>query len=113
MINTTGDTFVQKNFPSANRIAFRAMKDAAYSLKNRTVDLFIHDAPAIAWLISENEAELKGFWQLWNVEYLAWGIRRGDQDLLASVNRVLLQWKNDGTLDKVLSHWVPYLKRVQ
>jgi len=112
MVNTTGDAFVQRNFPDAIRISFRTMNDAAYALKNRRIDLFIHDAPAIAWLVSENEAELKGFWQLWNVEYLGWGLRRGDQDLLASVNSILTKWKNDGTLDKVLNQWVPYLKKV-
>jgi len=70
MVNTTGDAFVQRNFPNAVRIAFRTMRDVVYALKNRRIDLFIHDAPAIAWLVSENEAELKGFWELWNVEYL-------------------------------------------
>jgi polar amino acid transport system substrate-binding protein len=112
MVNTTGDVFVQRNFPNATRIAFRTMKDAVYALKNRRIDLFIHDAPAIAWLVSENEAELKGFWQLWNVEYLGWGIRREDQDLLAFVNRILSKWKNEGTLDRVLNQWVPHMKRV-
>ncbi len=112
MINTTGDAFVQRNFPDSVRISFRTMSDAVYALKNRRIDFFIHDAPAIAWLVSENEAELKGFWQLWNVEYLGWGLRRGDQNLLSSVNSILTKWKNDGTLDKVLNHWVPYLKKI-
>jgi len=111
MANTTGDVFVQRNFPNSMRIGFRTMRDAVYALKNRRIDLFIHDAPAIAWLVSQNEADLKGFWQLWNVEYLGWGLRRGDQDFLSSVNSILTRWKNDGTLDKVLNHWVPYSKK--
>ncbi len=112
MVNTTGDVFVQRNFPDAIRISLRRMNEAVYSLKTRRIDLFIHDAPAIAWLVSENEADLKGFWQLWNVEYLGWGIRREDQDFLTSVNSTLSKWKNDGTLDRVLNQWVPYMKRV-
>jgi hypothetical protein len=32
---------------------------AVYALKNHRIDFFIHDAPAIAWLVSENEAELE------------------------------------------------------
>lgn len=112
MVNTTADAFVQRNFPDAVRISFRTMSDAVYALKSRRIDFFIHDAPAIAWLVSENEAELKGFWQLWDVEYLGWGLRRGDQDLLASVNSILARWKNDGTLDKVLDQWVPYRKKI-
>jgi polar amino acid transport system substrate-binding protein len=112
MVNTTGEAFVQRNLPNAIRIAFRTIKDAVHALKTRRIDLFIHDAPAIAWLVSENEAELKGFWQLWNVEYLGWGLRRENQDLLASVNAILSQWKKDGTLDKVLNQWVPYMNRL-
>jgi polar amino acid transport system substrate-binding protein len=112
MVNTTGDVFVQRNLPNATRIAFRTIKDAVFALKTRRIDLFIHDAPAVAWLVSENEAELKGFWQLWNVEYLGWGLRRENQDLLASVNAILSQWKKDGTLDKVLNRWVPYMKQL-
>jgi len=111
MVNTTGDSFVQRYFPNAVRRVFRTMDDAVIALKNRRIDLFVHDAPAIAWLVSENEAELRGFWQLWNVEYLGWGLGRENQDLLASVNSILSKWKNDGTLDKVLSQWVPYMKR--
>jgi len=112
MVNTTGDAFVQRNFPDAIRISFRTMNEAVYALKNHRIDLFIHDAPAIAWLVSENEAELKAFWQLWNVENLGWGIRREDQGFLASVNSILSRWKNDGTLDKVLNQWVPYMKKM-
>ena len=88
------------------------MNEAVYALKNHRIDLFIHDAPAIAWLVSENEAELKGLWKLWNVEYLGWGIRRENEYLLAFVNSILTKWKNDGTLDKVLNQWVPYMKRL-
>ncbi len=112
MVNTTGDAFVQRNLPNANRIAFRTLKDVVFALKTRRSDLFVHDAPVIAWLVSENEAELKGFWQLWNVEYLGWGLRRGNQDLLASVNAILSQWKKDGTLEKVLNQWVPFMKQL-
>jgi len=112
MANTTGDAFVQRNFPSATRIPFRTIKDAVFALKNRRIDLFVHDAPAIAWLVSENEADLKGFWQLWNVEYLGWGIGRENQGLLTSVNAILGKWKKDGTLDSVLNQWVPYMKRL-
>jgi ABC-type amino acid transport substrate-binding protein len=113
MVNTTGDVFVQRALPDAIRVPFRTIKDAAVALKARRIDLFIHDAPAIAWLVSENEADLKGLWQLWNVEYLAWGLRRENQDLLASVNGILSQWKKDGTLDKILDHWVPYMKQLK
>ncbi len=111
MVNTTGSAFVQSNFPHAVTRVFRTLDEAGIALKRRRIDLFIHDAPAIAWLVSENEAELKGLWQLWNVEHLGWGMARENRDLLVSINAILARWKNDGTLETVLNRWVPYAKR--
>jgi len=109
--DTTGEAFVRRTFPKATRIiALSKANDAPDELKNRYIDLFIHDASSIVWLASENEAELKGFWKPLNEEYLAWGIRKGNQKLLSQVNAVLKKWKEDGTLNKVLSKWLPYLK---
>jgi polar amino acid transport system substrate-binding protein len=106
---TTGDVFVQRNFPNARRVALSIASDGALALRRRTIDVFVHDGPAIAWLVSANEADLTGIWQPLNRENLAWGIRR-DDPLLAQVNDVLATWKRDGTLTDVLVRWLPYLK---
>jgi len=108
---TTGEAYVRANFDKAVRIAaFSDMSSALYDLKTRRIDLFVHDAPAIVWLVSENEGTLKGLWQLLNEEYLGWGMRTDDRELLVRVNAILNKWKNDGTLREVLSRWLPYWK---
>ncbi len=111
--NTTGDAFVQKNLLRANRSAFTNISDAVFALKQRKIDLFIHDAPAIAWTVSENEASLQALWQFLNEDYLAWGVRYDDEDFLITINKVLKVWKSDGTLDRELVRWLPYLKRIR
>jgi polar amino acid transport system substrate-binding protein len=103
---TTGDVFVQRNLPNARRITLTRASDGALALKRRTADLFVHDAPAIVWLVSENEADLAGLWVLLTREDLAWGMRRGDP-LLATVNAALRKWKADGTLAQWLARWLP------
>jgi ABC-type amino acid transport substrate-binding protein len=108
---TTGDVFVQQNFPNARRVALSRASDGALALRNRTIDVFVHDGPSIAWLVSANEADLAGLWQPLNRENLAWGIRRDDSQLLAQVNEILAAWKRDGTLADVLARWLPYLRR--
>jgi len=109
---TTGEVFVRANFTRAQQIISMAKAgDSVYPIKNRRIDLFIYDAPAIAWLVSENEADLKGFWEPFNEEYLAWAVKRGDKELLARVNSTIRKWKNDGTMRDVLKHWLPYLKQ--
>jgi ABC-type amino acid transport substrate-binding protein len=108
---TTGEAFVRKNFLNAlGVIAFPKAADAVYLLKNMKIDIMVYDAPSIVWLVSENEGILKGFWQPLNVEYLGWGIRSDDQQLLTQVNTTLKKWKTDGTLREVFGKWLPYWK---
>ena len=108
--NTTGEAYVRGNFLNAATIVPLAKaNDAGLALKNRRIDLFVNDAPSIAWLVSENET-LKGFWEPLNEEYLGWGMRRDDSKLLMQVNFILGNWKKSGTLKEVLSKWLPYWK---
>jgi polar amino acid transport system substrate-binding protein len=110
---TTADAFVQKNFANARRVAVAEIRHAAQELKNKRIDLFMADGPGIVWLVSENEAELAGFWEGFAEEPLAWGVRRDDEKLLNSVNSLLATWMTDGTVDEVLTRWLPYLERIK
>jgi len=105
---TTSEVYARNNFPKAHRItAFPKAGDGAIALKDRTIDIFVHDAPSIMWLVSENETHLTSHWETFNTEDLAWGVRRDDQELLDQVNGILKNWKNDGTLNKMLLKWLP------
>lgn len=111
---TTSDVFVRKNFPNIfNIIALLEADDAPAALDRRSIDIFVHDAPSIMWLVSENEADLTALWEPLNEEKLAWGVRKDDQELLMQVNSILGKWKKDGTLNRVLLRWLPqkYLDR--
>ena len=107
---TTSDVFVQHKMPKARRIPLAKADDAVYEFQARRIDLFIHDAPSIVWLVAENEADLKGLWKFLNEEHIAWGVRKGNDELLTKVNAILEQWREDGTLQKVLVKWLPYFK---
>ena len=111
VLGTTGEAYVRKNFPNTlGVIAFPKAGDAPFLLKNMRIDIMVHDAPSIVWLVSENEGILKGFWQPLTEEYMGWGVSREDPELLRKVNTVLRTWKQDGTLKEVLSKWLPYWK---
>ena len=112
--DTTGDAFVQKNFPHALRKAgLSKANDGAVELKRRTIDIFIHDAPSMIWIVSENEADITALWEPFNEEYFAWAIRKDDDQFFKQVNGILKRWKQDGTLRQVLNKWLPaqYMKR--
>ena len=111
---TTADVFVQENCPKAERVSIGTRQDAAfYLLQDRRTDVFVDDSFALAQILSENEAGLTYLAQPLAENDLAWGIRADDLDLLPQVNMALAQWKSDGTLDRVLLHWIPYLKKYE
>lgn len=108
---TTGAVFVQRSFPNARRIELSRASDGALALRQRSIDVFVHDAPAIAWLVSANEADMAVIRHPLNRESLAWAVRPTDSELLAKVNATLAAWKADGTLNGILVRWLPYLKK--
>jgi polar amino acid transport system substrate-binding protein len=107
---TTGEVFVRNQFLSHFVIPIKNPGEAPDLLTNRRIDLFVHDAPSILWLLSENETTLRGSRDLLNEDYLAWAIRFEDQALLKKINAVLADWKKDGTLKQIVLKWLPYWK---
>jgi ABC-type amino acid transport substrate-binding protein len=108
---TTGEVFVRNRFRSSTPIIpIKDPGEAPGLLNNRRIDLFIHDAPSVVWLVSENEATLKGFWELMNEETLGWAVGRDNPALLNQVNAALAVWKKDGTVQKTVKRWLPYWK---
>jgi len=110
---TTGDNFVQQNIQGARRVSVASPADAAYELRRRRIDLYIHDGHAVAWLVSDNEADFTGMWTPMTEEALGWGIRRTDAKFLERVNTILRTWKEDGTLRTALDRWMPYADEVE
>jgi ABC-type amino acid transport substrate-binding protein len=108
---TTGETYARNTFREGNRmVPVKSAAEAALALKNRRFDIFVYDAPAIAWIVSENEADLKLLPDLLNIEYLGWGLRQNDKELLGRVNALLSKWKNDGILKETILKRLPYWK---
>ena len=110
---TTGEAFVQRTF-TVKKPPFQKAKDGAYELKRRSIDIFVNDAPFIVWLVSENESDIAALWEPLTEDYLAWGVRKEDDQFLIEINSILKQWKQDGTLNEVLRKWLPegYFKKI-
>jgi len=106
---TTGDVFVQHQCPDAKKVMYAEPKDAAWDLglNRKQIDVFIYDAPAIYWYASENEADLTVVKTPFTREFLAWGLRRNDVQLLTDVNAVLKKSQEDGRVEKIINRWIP------
>jgi ABC-type amino acid transport substrate-binding protein len=107
---TTGETFVLDRFGDAKKITpFDTSQKAVDALLNNSIDILIHDGPIILMLASENDS--KGLttskFHL-TEEYLAWGIRKNDIELLNSANRFIDACKQEGKLNNIISRWIPF-----
>lgn len=104
---STAEIFVQHECRKKISMVTMEPKDAAFFVASKRVDLLIHDGPAVLWVASENEAELAAIPLLLNTELYGWGLRKNDGELLVSVNQAITRWKADGTLDRIVTKWLP------
>jgi ABC-type amino acid transport substrate-binding protein len=103
---STADIFVNRNCRSSS-ITYVQPTEAYVFLVNRRIDVFLHDGPGVIWLAAEHEADLVAIRKPLTSDEIAWGLRKSDPELLASVNRILAGWKKDGTLQRILDKWLP------
>jgi ABC-type amino acid transport substrate-binding protein len=105
---TTGDLLVQQEFPKAKRKYFDTGDEGAKALAKKKIDLFISDSTVVWYLAGRYEAEgLVTAPMVFSDEVLAWGTRRSDPQLLASVNSFIKKTSANGELNQVLRRWMP------
>ena len=110
---TTGEIFVKQNCPNAKLVPVTMRRDVGFFLtKGDRMDLYVDDTFALADIFSQKEGDLDYLKQPLSEEDLAWGVRPGDKEFLSKVNGILDRWKSDGTVDKTLDKWIPYLKTI-
>ena len=106
---TTGELLVDREIPKATKIPFLSGENATKALIRDKVDMVVYDAPFIRWVArdhaDQNIAALS-FSPL-SEEFLAWGVRKDDGELLIAANKFLQAWEANGKLDRVLSKWIP------
>jgi ABC-type amino acid transport substrate-binding protein len=106
---STGATYAHTQLPRAREVFDLLTLDAAVNaLIEGQIDVVIHDSPVIQWTASKRSSqELAVVPGRLTSESLAWAINSDNTDLLKAVNRVLAQWKKDGTLAATISRWMP------
>lgn len=105
---TTGDLFVQRRCPRAQRVPFASADEAAWALRRGRIDVLLHDAPTVWRLAARYETDgLIGRFTPLTEEYLSWAVARTNPGLHEQVDAVLQDWKATGELDRVLERWLP------
>ena len=110
---TTGERFVREHARNASVSVYPTPAAAVMELQQGRVDAVIHDAPVLLWFVSGHEADLAPVLDPLNREELGWGLRPSDDELRAAMNGALARWRQDGTRERILSRWIPYLSRLE
>ena len=105
---TTSEQFVEDMMRDARPIPYLSHKDAVLDLQRSRIEIFIDDAPMIAWLVSENESEFSVLREPLKREPLGWGMRISDMKLRGAVDEQLAHWKRDGTVEQIIRRWMPF-----
>lgn len=113
VVATTGERFVRERAPYASVQIYPTALAAVDELRQRRIDLIVHDAPVGIWFVSGDEANLAALLKPLNEENLAWGMSRSDEALRSAVNGALARWRTDGTRDRILARWIPYWQRLE
>ena len=106
---TTGEAWVQDNVKDVHLSSFKTGMDAALDLKNRAIDAVILDElPAKA--IVERNPELKivrdsEFTN--NKEAYAIAVKKGNSELLSSINKTIEDMKEGGEYEKLVNAFMP------
>ncbi len=109
--DTTGEYFVETNYSSVKKKIYSTPDAAAKAVIKKKIDMFIYDAPMVLYLASENEIKgLTALFTLLTEEYLAWGFRKDNKDLLNSANNFLRTINDEGKLNQIIHYWIPFAK---
>lgn len=110
---STGERWARKNLKKAKLHGYTDTKEGVAALEHDQIDFFVQDAPAV-WRVTggfmNENPTLAGLYRPLTTEYLAWAVPKDAPELLAELNRVLEQWKKDGTLEDILDDWITVRK---
>ena len=112
---TTGEAWVQGNAKASQVASFKTGMDAALDLKNRAIDAVVLDElPAKA--IVERNPDLKiirdnEFTE--NKEAYAIAVKKGNAELLSSINKTIADMKANGDYEKLVNAFMPADGKIQ
>ncbi len=106
---TTGEAFIRQKSTGAKAIrAFSNQDEALQALMAGRIDVFVHDAPIVLMMAAQHQTEgIRPLPIMLNDEYLAWGLRKEEPDMVEAVNAFIDQAKQKGTLQTTIKRWIP------
>ena len=109
---TTGDYLIQDKV-ARESTKFKTPNQGVDALIDKKIDVFVYDLPMNFYFAALNET--KGLVPVpvpLSREYLAWGIRKGNTELLNTANRFLEHLRQTNQLQTMVQQWIPFYKNI-
>jgi polar amino acid transport system substrate-binding protein len=104
MTGSTGEAITIARFPQAQVKSFDDIMDAVTAMKSGRLDAIVTAFPA-ALQVSKKNPDLGVLPEPLDHEYTAIAVRKGNDELLAAVNRIISELRDDGTLASMTRRW--------
>lgn len=104
MTGSTGEEISTARFPEAQIKSFDDIMDAVAAMKSGQLDAIVTGFPA-ALQVSKKNPELGLLSEPLSYEDTAIAVRKGNDELLATLNRIISELKSDGTLESMKKRW--------
>ena len=105
MTGTVSELFIEQNYPQAHLLLFDDINDAFLAVKSGKAD-YVFTSFTTSMLAVKNNPELK----MLPKEYIRDGagiaMNKKDTALLRQINKIVLQFKEDGTMDDIIQRWI-------
>lgn len=108
---TTGDFLIQDIKANGERTQFPTSGEAVKALLANKLDAFVYDLPGNLYLASVyTDKGLLPITIPLTKEYIGWGIRPDNQELLKAANSYIKNLSDKGALTKIIQRWIPYFQ---
>ncbi|MBR1911366.1 MAG: transporter substrate-binding domain-containing protein [Treponema sp.] len=103
---TTGEMYIQENIPNADVKSFKTGIDASLALKNGSIDAIVLDELPAQQIVKRNP-DLVIVNDKFATEEYAIAVRKGDSQLLSSINATISAMKSDGRYEALVNAFMP------
>ena len=104
MTGSTGEAIVINRFPDAHVKSFDDVMDAVAAMKSGQLDAIVTAYPA-ALQVSKKNPEFRVLPEPLDHEATAIALRKGNDEFLTTLNRIIAELKSDGTLESMKKRW--------
>ncbi|MCL2095534.1 MAG: ABC transporter permease subunit [Oscillospiraceae bacterium] len=105
LTGSTGEMFVEANYPDAGLYRYDSIPDAVVALKSERLD-YVVTAYTIALGFVRSNPDLEIMPGILVEEGAAIAVKKDETQLLSDISEVLERFRGDGTLDDIIERWI-------